>query len=84
MGRLSGKVALITGGARGQGRSHAVTFAREGADIFTCDLVSQVASVPYPMSVPDDLNETVKLVEEQDRRCVAMQADVRDTAQPCG
>jgi len=81
MGRLSGKVALITGGARGQGRSHAVTFAREGADIVTCDLVSQVATVPYPMSVPDDLNETVKLVEEQDRRCVAMQADVRDTAQ---
>lgn len=81
MGRLSGKVALITGGARGQGRSHAVTFAREGADIITCDLVSQVATVPYPMSVPDDLNETVKLVEEQDRRCVAMQADVRDTAQ---
>jgi len=80
MGRLSGKVALITGGARGQGRSHAVTFAREGADIVTCDLVSQVATVPYPMSVPDDLNETVKLVEEQDRRCVAMQADVRDTA----
>ena len=81
MGRLSGKVALITGGARGQGRSHAVTFAREGADIVTCDLVSQVATVPYPMSVPDDLNETVKLVEEQDGRCVAMQADVRDTAQ---
>jgi len=81
VGRLSGKVALITGGARGQGRSHAVTFAREGADIVTCDLVSQVATVPYPMSVPDDLNETVKLVEEQDGRCVAMQADVRDTAQ---
>lgn len=81
MGRLTGKVALITGGARGQGRSHAVTFAREGADIVTCDLVSQVATVPYPMSVPDDLNETVKLVEEQDRRCVAMPADVRDTAQ---
>jgi SDR family mycofactocin-dependent oxidoreductase len=81
VGRLSGKTALITGGARGQGRSHAITFAREGADIITCDLVSQVATVPYPMSVPDDLNETVKLVEEQDRRCVAMQADVRDTAQ---
>jgi SDR family mycofactocin-dependent oxidoreductase len=81
VGRLSGKTALITGGARGQGRSHAVTFAREGADIITCDVVSQVATVPYPMSVPDDLDETVKLVEERDRRCVAMQADVRDTAQ---
>jgi len=81
MGKLDGKVALITGGARGQGRSHAVTFAREGADIVVCDLVSQIQTVPYAMSVPADLDETVKLVEEQDRRCLALQADVRDTAQ---
>jgi SDR family mycofactocin-dependent oxidoreductase len=81
MGKLDGKVALITGGARGQGRSHAITFAREGADIVVCDLASQIETVPYAMSNPDDLSETVKLVEEQDRRCVAMQADVRDTAQ---
>ncbi len=81
MGRLDGKVALITGGARGQGRSHAVTFAREGADIIVCDLVSQIETVPYTMSNPDDLAETVKLVEEQDQRCIAMEADVRDTAQ---
>lgn len=81
MGKLDGKVALITGGARGQGRSHAITFAREGADIVVCDLAAQIETVPYTMSNPDDLSETVKLVEEQDRRCVAMQADVRDTAQ---
>lgn len=81
MGKLDGKVALITGGARGQGRSHAVTFAREGADIVICDLAAQIGTVPYAMSNTDDLNETVKLVEEQDRRCIAMRADVRDTAQ---
>lgn len=81
MGKLDGKVALITGGARGQGRSHAITFAREGADIVVCDLAAQIETVPYTMSNPDDLSETVKLVEDQDRRCVAMQADVRDTAQ---
>jgi SDR family mycofactocin-dependent oxidoreductase len=81
MGKLDGKVALITGGARGQGRSHAITFAREGADIVVCDLAAQIETVPYTMSNPDDLSETVKLVEEQDRRCVALQADVRDTAQ---
>ena len=81
MGKLDGKVALITGGARGQGRSHAITFAREGADIVICDLAAQIETVPYQMSNTDDLNETVKLVQEQDRRCVAMQADVRDSAQ---
>ena len=81
MGKLDGKVALITGGARGQGRSHAVTFAREGADIVVCDLVSPIQTVPYAMSVPADLDETVKLLEEQDRRCLALHADVRNTAQ---
>lgn len=81
MGKLTGKVALITGGARGQGRSHAVTFAREGADIVICDLVSQIATVPYTMSNPDDMAETVRLVEEQDQRCIAVEADVRDSAQ---
>lgn len=84
MGKLDGKVALITGGARGQGRSHAVTFAREGANIVICDLVSQIETVPYPMSHPDDMDETVKLVEEHDKRCVAIQADVRDTDQMAG
>jgi (+)-trans-carveol dehydrogenase len=75
---LDGKVALITGAARGQGRSHAVTLAREGAEIVAVDLAAQVESVPYAMATPDDLAETVKLVEDLDRRIVSQQADVRD------
>ena len=78
MGRLDGKVAFITGGARGQGRSHAVTMAEEGADVITLDLCQQVASVEYPMATPDDLDETVRLVEKTGQRIVARRADVRD------
>jgi SDR family mycofactocin-dependent oxidoreductase len=81
MGKFDGKVVLITGGARGQGRSHAVAFAREGADVAFCDIASQLDSVPYRMARPEDLDETVKLVEELDRRCVAVRADVRDQGQ---
>ena len=81
MGKLDGKVAIITGGARGQGRSHAVTLAREGADIVICDIASQIDTVPYPMATSADMEETVRLVEDLDRRCVAVQADVRDGAQ---
>jgi SDR family mycofactocin-dependent oxidoreductase len=81
MGRFDGKVVLITGGARGQGRSHAVRFAQEGADVAFCDIAAQLETVPYPMSTPDDLAETVRLVEDLDRRCVAVQADVRDRGQ---
>jgi (+)-trans-carveol dehydrogenase len=77
-GRLEGKVAFITGAARGQGRSHAVTLAREGADIIAVDITGQIASVPYPMSVPEDLAETVKEIEALDRRIVAVSADIRD------
>jgi SDR family mycofactocin-dependent oxidoreductase len=77
-GRLEGKVAFITGAARGQGRSHAVRLASEGADIVALDIAHQIDSVPYPMATPDDLNETVKLVEEVDRRCLPIMADVRD------
>ncbi len=77
-GRVEGKVAFITGAARGQGRSHAVTLAREGADIIAVDIAAQIASVPYPMATPEDLAETVKEVEALDRRIVATQADVRD------
>ena len=80
MGVLDGKVAFVTGAARGQGRSHALRLAQEGADIIAVDITSQISTVPYPMSVPDDLQETVKEVEALDRRIVAAQADVRDFA----
>jgi SDR family mycofactocin-dependent oxidoreductase len=79
-GRVEGKVAFITGAARGQGRSHAIRLAQEGADIIAIDLCQQIDSVPYPMSTPDDLAETVKEVEALDRRIIATQADVRDYA----
>ncbi len=79
-GKLDGKVALITGAARGQGRSHAVRLAEEGADIIAIDIAAQVDTVPYPMSTPADLEQTVKLVEALDRRIVAKVADVRDGA----
>jgi SDR family mycofactocin-dependent oxidoreductase len=77
-GRAEGKVAFITGAARGQGRSHAIRLAEEGADIIAIDLCQQVESVPYPMATPDDLAETVKEVEALDRRIIATEADVRD------
>ena len=77
MGKLDGKVALVTGGARGQGRSHAVTLAREGADIVVCDIAEQIDSVPYSLGTEADLAETVKRVQDLNRRCVAVKADVR-------
>jgi (+)-trans-carveol dehydrogenase len=77
-GRVEGKVAFITGAARGQGRSHAVRLAQEGADIIAVDICAQIDSVPYPMATPDDLAQTVKEVEALDRRIIATQADVRD------
>ena len=78
MGKLDGKVAFISGGARGQGRSHAIRLAEEGADIATFDICGQIATVPYPMATPEDLEQTVKEVEALGRRIVARQADVRD------
>jgi (+)-trans-carveol dehydrogenase len=80
MGKLEGKVAFITGAARGQGRSHAIRLAQEGADIIAVDICRQIDTVPYPMATPEDLAETVKEVEALDRRIVATQADVRDFA----
>ncbi len=80
MGRFDGKVVLITGGARGQGRSHAVAFATEGADIAFCDAAADIDTVPYDLPGPDDLQETVRQVEDLDRRCLGVQADVRDGA----
>jgi NAD(P)-dependent dehydrogenase (short-subunit alcohol dehydrogenase family) len=79
-GKLDGKVVFITGAARGQGRSHAVRLAQEGADIIAVDICAQIDTVPYPMATPDDLAETAKEVEALDRRIVARQADVRDEA----
>jgi SDR family mycofactocin-dependent oxidoreductase len=75
---LEGKVAFITGAARGQGRAHAVKLASEGADIIAVDLCDQIASVPYPMATADDLAATVKLVEDAGGRIVSAQGDVRD------
>jgi (+)-trans-carveol dehydrogenase len=77
-GRVEGKVAFITGAARGQGRSHAVRLAAEGADIIAVDICAQVDSVAYPLATPDDLAQTAKEVEALGRRIVATQADVRD------
>jgi SDR family mycofactocin-dependent oxidoreductase len=77
-GKLEGKVAFITGAARGQGRSHAVRLAQEGADIIAVDVCRQIDAVPYPMATLEDLSQTVKEVEALDRRIIARQADVRD------
>lgn len=78
MGRLDGKVAFITGAARGQGRSHALRLAQEGADIIAIDIAEQMETVPYAMATSDDLAETVRQIEALDRRIVATKADVRD------
>jgi SDR family mycofactocin-dependent oxidoreductase len=78
MGKLDGKVAFITGAARGQGRSHAIRLAQEGADIIAVDICRQIDSVAYPMSTPEDLAETAKEVEALDRRIFTARADVRD------
>jgi NAD(P)-dependent dehydrogenase (short-subunit alcohol dehydrogenase family) len=79
-GKLEGKVAFITGAARGQGRSHAVRLAQEGADIIAVDICHQIDTVPYPLATPEDLDQTVAEVEALDRRIFARQADVRDEA----
>ncbi|OZD00551.1 SDR family mycofactocin-dependent oxidoreductase [Rhodococcus sp. 06-221-2] len=81
MGRLERKIALITGSGRGQGRSHALKLAAEGADIIGIDICEQIDGVPYPLSTPDDLAETVRGVEALGRRMVARRADVRDFTQ---
>jgi SDR family mycofactocin-dependent oxidoreductase len=81
MGKLDGKVAIVTGAARGQGRSHAVTLARAGADIIALDICADIGSVQYPLARPADLAETQRLVEKEDHRCVTYQADVREPAQ---
>ena len=79
-GQFAGRVAVITGGARGQGRSHAVELARQGADIALVDRCADLDTVTYPLATPEDLAETAHLVEAEDRRCVVATADVRDLA----
>jgi SDR family mycofactocin-dependent oxidoreductase len=81
MSKLEGKVAFITGAARGQGRSHAVRLAADGADIIAVDICRNIATNGYDLAKPEDLNETVRLVEAQDRRIVAAEVDVRDYKQ---
>lgn len=81
MGRLTGKVALITGAARGQGRSHAIRLAQEGADIIALDICESLATVPFAGATEEDLAETAKEVESLDRRVLTHKADVRDSGQ---
>jgi SDR family mycofactocin-dependent oxidoreductase len=81
MGRVQGKVAFVTGAARGQGRSHAVRLAEEGADIIAVDLCQDIPTIGYPMATPEDLEETAKLVEKTGRGVVTAQADVREAGQ---
>jgi SDR family mycofactocin-dependent oxidoreductase len=78
MGRVDGKVALITGAARGQGRSHAVRLAEEGADVVVTDVCHDISdALPYPLATKEELEETAELVRATGRRCVAVEADVR-------
>jgi len=79
-GRLEGQVAFITGAARSQGRSHALALAGEGADIIAIDIARDVETVPYPGATPEDLAETVRQVEALDRRIIASEVDIRDSA----
>ncbi len=78
--KAAGKVALVTGAARGQGRSHAARLANEGADVLAIDICRQVDSVPYPLTTEDNLAETADLVRAAGRRVVTAVADVRDLA----
>ncbi|NNN29271.1 mycofactocin-coupled SDR family oxidoreductase [Streptomyces sp. S3(2020)] len=78
MGRVEGKVALITGAARGQGRSHAVRLAEEGADVVVTDVCHDISDeLPYPLATKEQLEETAESVRKTGRRCLAVQADVR-------
>lgn len=76
--RFAGKVALVTGAARGQGRSHAVRLAAEGADVLALDICRDIDSVAYDLATRDDLDETARLVREHGRRVVTAEVDVRD------
>jgi SDR family mycofactocin-dependent oxidoreductase len=81
MGQLEGRIAIVTGAARGQGRAHAITLAREGADVVVCDRCEDLSSVAYPLATEADLEETAALVKEQGRSVVTARCDVRDASQ---
>ncbi len=80
MGRVAGKVVLVTGAARGQGRSHAVRLAEEGADVIAFDVCADIGTNEYPLATEADLDETARLVEKAGGRIVAAEVDVRDRA----
>jgi len=79
-GRFEGKVAFITGVARGQGRQHAIEFAREGGSVIGVDICADLPSVPYPLATEDDLAQTARLIEQAGGASVLHVADVRDRA----
>ncbi len=79
-GQLAGQVALVTGAARGQGRAHAIALADAGATVVLCDIAAQLASVPYPLATPDDLDETVRMIQNAGGTASAAVTDVRDSA----
>lgn len=84
MGALDGKVAVVTGGGRGQGRSHAIALAAEGADVVLWDAPGEMSSLTYPLGTRSDLDLTAKLVEEHGVRCLPQAVDIRDGAQVDG
>jgi SDR family mycofactocin-dependent oxidoreductase len=81
VGRVEGKVAFVTGAARGQGRSHAVRLAEEGADIIAVDICQDIVTIGYSMAAPEDLDETARLVEKTGQGILTARADVREPAQ---
>ena len=80
LGRAADKAALVTGAARGQGRSHAVRLATEGADILVRDISAPVADIGYPTASPEDLAKTYRMVKEAGGRVVPLEVDARDAA----
>ena len=81
MGELDNTVAVVTGAARGQGRSHAVALAEQGADIIAVDICTDIEAIPYSLGTKSDLDKTAGLVEAAGRKVLPVVADVRDLAQ---